>query len=70
MYQKAEKGSPAVPVVQIVEMAPIRQRFLCSPLHYVKRLEMAMINSFFKQRAKKVVSDSPGLVDFAIKLLG
>ena len=70
MYQKAEKGYPAVPVVQIVEMAPIRQRFLCSPLHYVKRLEMALINSFFKQRAKKVVSDSPGLVDFAIKLLG
>ena len=70
MYQEAEKGSPSVPVVQIVEMAPRRQRFLCSPLHYVKRLEMAMINSFFKQRAKKVVSDSPGLVDFAIKLLG
>ena len=68
MYQKAEKGSPAVPVVQIVEMAPRRQRFLCPSPHNLKLLEMATIKSFFKQRAKKVVSDSPGLVDFAIKL--
>ena len=47
-----------------------KTKVLVPPHHYVKLLEMASINSFFKQRAKKVVSDSPGLVDFAVKLLG
>ena len=40
------------------------------PLHYVKRLEMTSINSFFKQCAKKVVSDSPGASGFCNKIIG
>ena len=40
------------------------------PPHYVKLLEMATINSFFKQRAKKVVSDSPGASGFCNKIIG
>ena len=70
MYQEAEKRQPGCSSCSDSGDGTKKTKILVPPPHYVKLLEMATINSFFKQRAKKVVSDSPGLVDFTIKLLG